>query len=376
LGSEDDPEDRIMSKRMEHLVFRRKMFRAEVVLVLVMNFTLYSHLLISHPSYSTKGKASPDIMNLPMIRLPQMKNWKPILYTVEDVNDGKGIFDSMQEDAILSRDVSFRNVVDVCVEEEEVCIIFVILSARNYAAQRAMIRDTWLLDSPAKCAKHVFVLGTPKEGEPFVNVTRESEIHGDIIVGDFEESYTSLVYKVLLGFKYATTYCSKAKFVVKVDDDVFVDVQRLYEFLGTKDLCQGHDRSLIDRKVERTYEMEHLDGSSYKTEGNLMHLGGPIYIGTMDFARAAQEVVPTVNFSSIEDIFFTHKIAKLVNATLVTVDADVVTFEAHRWDARRYDGQLAVELEPLDIETRRMFFLEFECKVRGMQELLLKVQYW
>ena len=60
---------------------------------------------------------------------------------------------------------------------------------------------------------------------------RESIKYKDIIMENFIDSYGNLTLKTMMGLKWASRYCGRAKFVYKVDDDMFVNVQNLLKYL-------------------------------------------------------------------------------------------------------------------------------------------------
>ncbi len=55
----------------------------------------------------------------------------------------------------------------------------------------------------------------------------ESARFGDLVQGNFVESYRHLAYKHLMGLGWAANYCRDASFVVKMDDDISVDLFRV-----------------------------------------------------------------------------------------------------------------------------------------------------
>ena len=49
----------------------------------------------------------------------------------------------------------------------------------------------------------------------------EAEEHHDLVVEDFQESYLNLTVKTTYLLKWLnSSYCSRARFILKVDDDV------------------------------------------------------------------------------------------------------------------------------------------------------------
>jgi hypothetical protein len=55
------------------------------------------------------------------------------------------------------------------------------------------------------------------------DVSKEQETFGDILVGNFVDSYRNLSIKHLLGWYFVVKHCNAVDFVAKMDDDIFVD---------------------------------------------------------------------------------------------------------------------------------------------------------
>lgn len=55
----------------------------------------------------------------------------------------------------------------------------------------------------------------------------EGKKHNDIIQEKFHDTYNNLTLKLVSLLKYATTYCKKSKYIMKVDDDTFTNVNAL-----------------------------------------------------------------------------------------------------------------------------------------------------
>nr|KAG5710389.1 hypothetical protein BaRGS_022207 [Batillaria attramentaria] len=113
---------------------------------------------------------------------------------------------------------------------------------------RDAVRQTWgsavtgkwpFADLTGKVAL-VFLLGhrglAGGGGTNLTALREESATHGDVLVGDFYDSYRNLTRKVLAGLNWATQRCPQAKFVLKADQDSFVNVERLLNLL--KDISE------------------------------------------------------------------------------------------------------------------------------------------
>ncbi|NWS79246.1 B3GT4 galactosyltransferase, partial [Crotophaga sulcirostris] len=56
--------------------------------------------------------------------------------------------------------------------------------------------------------------------------------HGDVLQGAFPDAYANLTLKTLLLLRWAASRCGAARFVLKADDDVFVNVPALTRYLA------------------------------------------------------------------------------------------------------------------------------------------------
>ena len=53
---------------------------------------------------------------------------------------------------------------------------------------------------------------------------KENIQYADIVQGNFVDSYHNLSYKATMGNLWVSEFCEQAEFVVKADDDVFIDI--------------------------------------------------------------------------------------------------------------------------------------------------------
>ena len=56
------------------------------------------------------------------------------------------------------------------------------------------------------------------------SLEEESKEYGDLVQGDFLDNYYNLSYKAIMGNLWVAEFCSQAEFLVKTDDDMFVDM--------------------------------------------------------------------------------------------------------------------------------------------------------
>ena len=89
-----------------------------------------------------------------------------------------------------------------------------------------MIRSTWGKQVPKLNTRVVFLLGRGEEGSQ-AEVEKEFLLEGDIVQGDFVDSYHNLTYKNVMGLLWVTEYCSGARIIAKTDDDMWLDLHAI-----------------------------------------------------------------------------------------------------------------------------------------------------
>ncbi|XP_041362092.1 beta-1,3-galactosyltransferase 1-like [Gigantopelta aegis] len=110
-------------------------------------------------------------------------------------------------------------------------------------SQRQAIRDTWgsvstLGTWPGSTEKFsiklLFVLGVSKNQSLNIAVSKEAEERGDLIIAGFDESYYNLTRKVLMGFKWISEFCTTAKYVMKVDEDTYLNIPKFVTLMNSR----------------------------------------------------------------------------------------------------------------------------------------------
>lgn len=77
----------------------------------------------------------------------------------------------------------------------------------------------------------LFLLGKVKDRVKAERLGMESLKYGDIIMEDFVDSYYNLTLKLIMGMKWASLFCPNAKYILKADDDVFINLEHIVKML-------------------------------------------------------------------------------------------------------------------------------------------------
>ena len=81
---------------------------------------------------------------------------------------------------------------------------------------------------PGVNTKLAFMLGYSVTAGDQEKLRNESIEFGDIVQGNFVDSYKNLTYKTVMGHLWVSKFCTQAKFVIKADDDIYVDLYAAY----------------------------------------------------------------------------------------------------------------------------------------------------
>ncbi|KAK7866511.1 hypothetical protein R5R35_002471 [Gryllus longicercus] len=130
-------------------------------------------------------------------------------------------------------------------------LLVVVCSALEHAATRAAIRDTWgsLREVENMTVHLAFLVGMPSPGSSSAEhlqeaLDEESAHYGDLVQENFVDSYNNLTLKTVFLLKWVRTHCAGARFIMKTDDDMFVNIRSLVVLLLA--IERGRARALIN----------------------------------------------------------------------------------------------------------------------------------
>ncbi|XP_023340907.1 beta-1,3-galactosyltransferase 1 [Eurytemora carolleeae] len=137
---------------------------------------------------------------------------------------------------------------------DEVELLVFVMSAPGHEAARQTIRNTWggKLHKSSN-VRVLYILG------------REAAVSGDILVEDFQDTYLNLTLKSTFMLKWITRHCSQTKFVFKIDDDVFVNAEKLWETLESTQL---YFKSIPIKGLDGEFKSK---GTDYALIGHVMN---------------------------------------------------------------------------------------------------------
>jgi len=117
---------------------------------------------------------------------------------------------------------------------QQLRVLFLVKSAMANSDRREVIRKTWgyekrFSDVPIRT---VFLLGhAPHDVRLQALIEAESQQHGDIVQGNFIDTYFNNTVKTAMGLRWAVETCPKSRFYMFVDDDYYVSTRNLLRYL-------------------------------------------------------------------------------------------------------------------------------------------------
>ena len=115
-----------------------------------------------------------------------------------------------------------------------VFLLVYVHSAPEHYVQRLLLRQTWAKQSLYDLdVRIVFFVGR-RHAERVLEqaVQLEAKQFGDIIQADFEDSYRNLTVKAMSALTWISRYCNRTRYVLKTDDDAYVNMRALLRHLG------------------------------------------------------------------------------------------------------------------------------------------------
>ncbi|XP_046564502.1 beta-1,3-galactosyltransferase 1-like [Haliotis rubra] len=108
----------------------------------------------------------------------------------------------------------------------------VVHSAPMNYNKRDMIRATFgsVTSYRDKHLAVVFILGTVEQQTLQESINKESQLHHDIVQGNFQDSYKNLSRKHIMAMHWVKYNCNPT-YILKLDDDTFVNPYRIIDYL-------------------------------------------------------------------------------------------------------------------------------------------------
>ncbi|XP_068130458.1 beta-1,3-galactosyltransferase 2-like isoform X2 [Hyperolius riggenbachi] len=199
---------------------------------------------------------------------------------------------------------------DKCNDRTPFLILLVIGKVHDFETRHA-IRATWGNESNYDVdVLRIFLLGFSSfaSRRTQMMLEEESEAFRDIVQQDFMDTYYNLTLKTLLGMEWVTKFCPNASYVIKIDNDLFLNVDYLVHNLLFPELpvrenyFTGYIMANTKPLRSKAYKW-YVPVEVYPNDTYPPYCVGPAYVFSADMARKIYDVSQRIRVIPMEDSF-------------------------------------------------------------------------
>lgn len=201
-------------------------------------------------------------------------------------------------------------------------VIICISSPTGFEARR-VIRSSWGMDRTVMGhnVSLYFLIGQTTDLEIQKRITAESLEFEDIVQENCYDSYNNLTIKSAMMLKLFTQRCqSTAKYLLKIDDDSYLNVPKLVDDLLTRNRTQNllMGNAICGSKPIRNYGDKWYAGPKYlfPDEDYPNYLSGSGYCMSKDVATKLLDAAMTTPVFHLEDVYLTGMCATKIGQEL------------------------------------------------------------
>ncbi|KAL9699885.1 hypothetical protein quinque_003326 [Culex quinquefasciatus] len=203
----------------------------------------------------------------------------------------------------------------ICPDDgEPVQLLILIATAPVNYAKRMAIRQTWGGYYGLRRDVAVgFMLGRTEN--PFIerSLRNENHLYGDMIRGNFVDRPRNVTLKTVSMLEWTLKFCSKVNYLLKANDDAFINVGKLLEFVGS---LLHEERSIYGQlnvcskpvrsgKTKNQVSWRDFSGLFYPP-----FLSGTAYLLSSDVIPELYYQSLNTSFFRLEDVFLTGMVAE------------------------------------------------------------------
>ncbi|OCT90418.1 beta-1,3-galactosyltransferase 2 [Xenopus laevis] len=197
-------------------------------------------------------------------------------------------------------------------QKQKPFLVLLVIGDSHDANSRLTIRETWGNESNYRdvAVVTVFLVGFFSDNMESNQKLLEEEMktYGDIVQQDFMDTYYNLTLKTLMGMEWISKYCPGASYIMKIDSDMFLNVEYLVQQLLQPELpvrqnyitgyIVANSSPLRSNEYKWYVPMEVYPNDTYPP-----YPAGAGYVFSADMAKKIYDVAQTIRAVPIEDAF-------------------------------------------------------------------------
>lgn len=209
----------------------------------------------------------------------------------------------------------------------KISIIIIVTSYFGNVETRSAMRRAFSSNKLAEFGiKRVFLLGlAPHDKYTKQNaIVAENRRFQDLVQGNFYESYRNLTYKHVMGHKWIAEFCPNVNFVIKMDDDIVVDLYKMKKILSNfkwkdRDVMAGYIFKNM-KPIREPYNKWFVSEKEYNSVVYPTFLSGWCYITTPEISAKIFSLSQKIPYFWIDDVYITGILAEKLNVKHVDLN--------------------------------------------------------
>lgn len=195
-------------------------------------------------------------------------------------------------------------------------LLALVMSAPNHFTARQAIRQTWGHYAMRRDVAIGFLLGATQNDKKLeFDLNVEQQLYGDLIRGRFIDTYNNLTLKTISMLEWVDNFCPKTKFVLKTDDDMFININKLLMFINkhtTAGACKPMIYGRLAKKwkpIRNAKSKYYVSLQQYSSAVFPDFTTGPAYLMTTCSVHDLYEAALNHTYLKLEDVFTTGIVA-------------------------------------------------------------------
>ncbi|XP_069618299.1 beta-1,3-galactosyltransferase 2-like [Ranitomeya imitator] len=199
---------------------------------------------------------------------------------------------------------------DKCNNRKPFLVLMVLVESHDLESRRT-IRETWgnvsIYDVEVV---RIFLVGLPRiVPDRTQNLLEEESVtFEDIVQQDFMDTYYNLTLKTLMGIEWVTKFCPSVSYVMKIDNDMFLNIDFLVHKVLHPDLpvrtnyFTGAIIANTGPFRDKAYKW-YVPKEIYPNDTYPPYCSGPGYVFSVDMAKKIYDVAQEIRVIPMEDAF-------------------------------------------------------------------------
>ncbi|GAB0098232.1 Hexosyltransferase [Sergentomyia squamirostris] len=209
-------------------------------------------------------------------------------------------------------------------------VLIMVHSAPGNEQKRNLIRKTWGRKDPR--AHLLFLLGSVISITDQAKLKEENRKHRDLVQGSFLDTYRNMTYKHAMVLKWFIYSCPEALFLLKTDDDVFVNTPTLYDSLekGLSPISVSPKRlvacyQVIGANILRDNSKWRVSPEEYHGDYYPPYCMGYVVLFSADAVLHLYREVQDTPYFWIDDVHITGTLTKKTGILITGLNSMVLT---------------------------------------------------